>query len=233
MRDLPVELGRRQRRVVGVREADVEEERLLRLGLALDELHRRLGDVALDLPAILHGVRPHLLQIAVRFGFPDVRLGRGDGGLGHAGALHAVAIQGAIGGLEDADMVLVEALAGRPALLARAEMPLAGDAGGVALALEQLAQRHFAGLEGIRRAPDDDGAETQPLRIAPGHQRRARRRASRLHQVLRQPQALAGELVDARRRHAADLARAVGADVAVADVVGQHDDDVRFVLGIR
>ena len=106
-------------------------------------------------------------------------------------------------------------------------------AGGVALALEQLTQGHFAGLEGVRRAPDDDGAETRTQRIAPGHERRARGRASRLHQVLRQPQPLAGELVDARGRHAPDLARAIGADVAVADVVGQHDDDVRSVLGMR
>ena len=72
-----------------------------------------------------------------------------------------LAIEGAVGGLEDADAVLVEALAGRPALLARPEMPLAGHAGGVAAALEQLAQGHFAGLEGVRRAPDDDGAETR------------------------------------------------------------------------
>ena len=64
--------------------------------------------------------------------------GRGDGGLGHPGALHAVAVQGAVGSLEDAYAVLVKALAGRPTLFARPEMPLADDGGGVAPALEQL-----------------------------------------------------------------------------------------------
>ena len=106
-------------------------------------------------------------------------------------------------------------------------------AGGVALAFEELTQGHFVGLEGIRRATADDGAETQTHRITPGHERRARRRAPRLHQELCQTQSLAGELVDAWGRHAPDLARAIGADVAVADVVGQHDDDVRSVLGMR
>ena len=88
-------------------------------------------------------------------------------------------------------MVLVEALSGGPTDLARSEVPLAGDGGGVALALEQLTEGHFARLEGVRRAADDDGAETHPLRIAPGHERRARGRACRLDQVLRQSQALA------------------------------------------
>ena len=54
---------------------------------------------------------------------------------GRPAALHAIAVQGAIRGFEDAHVVLVEALAGRPALLARAEVPLAGHPGGVAALL--------------------------------------------------------------------------------------------------
>ena len=42
-----------------------------------------------------------------------------------------------------------------------------------------------------------------------------------LDQVLRQSQPLASELVDARRRASSQLAAAVWAHVAVADVVGQ------------
>ena len=180
---------------------------------------------------VLQGVGPHLLQVAVRIGLPDVRLGRGDGGLGQARALHALAIQRAVGGFEDAHVVLVEALSSGPADLAPTQVPLAGDGGGVALALEQLAQRQFSRLEGVRRAPDDDGAEAHPLRIAAGHERRARGRARRLDQVLRQSQALAANRVNARGRHAPDLPRPISADVTVANVIAQHDDDVRFVGG--
>jgi hypothetical protein len=43
-----------KRRVVGVREADHEEEGLLRLCLAVDELDRRVGDVTLDLPTVVY-----------------------------------------------------------------------------------------------------------------------------------------------------------------------------------
>ena len=60
----------------------------------------------------------------------------------------------------------------------------------------------------------------------PGHQRRARRCAAGLDQILREAQTLAGELVDARRRRAAQLAAAVGPEVAVADVVGEDEHDV-------
>src|SRR6185295_9976391 len=144
------------------------------------------------------------------------------GGLGHSRALHALAIQGAVGGLQNAHVVLIEPLSSGPADLACTEVPLASDGSGVALALEQLAKRHLTRLEGVRRAPDDDGAEANPLRIASGDERRARGRARRLDQVLRQSQALAANRVDAWGRHAPDLSRAVGADVSVTDVVAQH-----------
>ena len=52
----------------------------------------------------------------------------------------------------------------------------------------------------------------------------------RLDQELRQPQAFGGELIDARRRRPAQLAAAIGADVAVADVVGENEEDVGLHL---
>ena len=226
MCDLPVNSGAASRGIVRVGPADKEEERLLRGGLLLDELHRRGRDVSLHLAAVLQGVGPHLLQVAVGLRLPDPRLGGGDSRLGQAGALHGVAIHGAVGGLDDAHMILVVALPGRPALLARAEVPLADVAGGIALTLEQLTQRHFTRLQGVGRAGDDDGAESGALGIAAGLECRARRAATRFDEELGEPQALARELVDAGRRHAAHRARAIRADVAVADVVTQHDDDV-------
>ena len=61
-----------------MREADIEEERLVGFGLAFDELYRRLGDVTLDLSAILQRIRPRLFHDSVRIGFPDPRFRRCD-----------------------------------------------------------------------------------------------------------------------------------------------------------
>jgi hypothetical protein len=47
---------------------------------------------------------------------------------------------------------------------------------------------------------------------------------------LRQPQAFARQLIDAGRRRAARFAAAVWAEVAVADVVGEDEDDVRLLV---
>ena len=69
--------------------------------------------------------------------------------------------------------------------------------------------------------------------IAPGHQCGARRRAGRLDQELRQPQTFGGELIDARRRRPAQFSAAIGADVAVADVVGENEEDVGLRLLLR
>ena len=100
----------------------------------------------------------------------------------------------------------------------RAEVPLAEDRRRVARALEQLAHRVGAARERVRAAGDDDQRQPVADRILPGHQRRARRRAGGLDEILREAQALAGELVDTRRRRAAQLAAAVGTQIAVADV---------------
>ena len=217
---------------MGIREADIEEEWLSGLCRRASEMHRRLRDLALHQAAIVHRIGPYLFHRAGRIGLPDVRLGRGNHGFGQAAALHGVAIQGAIRGFEDPHVVLIETLARRPALLARAEMPLACHTSRVARALEQFAESHLARLERVRRAAGDDGREAQPLRIAPGDQCRPRGCAGWLDQVLRQAQTLRGNGIDAWRRHAADFAPAIGTNIAVADVVAEHDDDVRFVLGI-
>ena len=58
-----------------------------------------------------------------------------------------------------------KALTGRPALLTRAEMPLACNTGGVARALNSSPSVTLARLERVRRARDDDCGEPQPLRI--------------------------------------------------------------------
>ena len=70
---------------------------------------------------------------------------------------------------------------------------------------------------GLRRAGAD--------RVAAGQQRRARDGARELDVEVVEPDAFGGELVDARRERAAHAA--VDADLAPAEVVGKHQDDVR------
>ena len=76
----------------------------------------------------------------------------------------------------------------------------------------------------------DDQRQAVADRILPRHQRCSRRRAGRLDQKLRQPQPLAGQLVEARRRRAPQLSTAIGAEVAVPHVVGENEDDVGLLL---
>ena len=66
----------------------------------------------------------------------------------------------------------------------------------------------------------------EALLVAAGQQAGARRAAVRARDVaLRAADAVLGDRVDVRRR---DVLAAVDADVGVAEVVGQDDDDVGF-----
>ena len=74
-------------------------------------------------------------------------------------------------------------------------------------------------IQGPRRHPSHAGL----VRIEPGQQRRAGGAAPRAVIELRHPHAFGGDSIDVGRR---DLA-AEAADVAVAHVVGEDQDDVR------
>ena len=114
-----------------------------------------------------------------------------------------------------------------------AEVPLADHAGGVAARLEQLGDRDLVGRQALgarcRAAPSAPRPPATPYmpaadRQAAGQERRPARRAHRLHVE-------AGPLLP-RRRHGveprrADVRAAEGAEIAVAEVVGEDDDDVR------
>jgi hypothetical protein len=47
---------------------------------------------------------------------------------------------------------------------------------------------------------------------------------------LREPQPLAGQLVDARRRRTAQFTAAVRTQIAVADVVGENEYDIGLAV---
>ena len=109
-----------------------------------------------------------------------------------------------------------------------AEMPFAPHAGGVALRRQQLRDGDLPQRQPVRTAADRDFVGSRADREAAGHERRPRGRALRLDVEVEQAHAFAGELVDARRGRAAKDAAAVDAQLAIAEVVRQHEDDVRL-----
>ena len=116
---------------------------------------------------------------------------------------------------------LVEAVRGRQALRLGPEMPLAEDRGGVA-------ERRGTCRPSCRRAQRacsrcrERSTSDRPLRIeycpVISAARDGVQAGSTRYCVSRMPSL--GELVDARRRRAAQFAAAVGAEVTVADIVG-------------
>ena len=110
-----------------------------------------------------------------------------------------------------------------------AEVPLADAGGGVALGLESLGQRDLVGRQPAGGVGEQHAARCRwhmPAadRQPAGEQRRPARRADLGRRVeLREPHALGGHAVEVRR---ADGRVAVAAEVAVAEVVGEDDDDV-------
>ena len=112
------------------------------------------------------------------------------------------------------------------------EMPLAYDAGSVALLLEQLGKRNFARMQPRVRVRKKDAApKTHPHRMAPREQRRPRRSADRRGDVeICEARPFTGHAVEVRRTK---LRRPIDADVAIALIVGKDDDDVGRSRGAR
>ena len=116
----------------------------------------------------------------------------------------------------------VEPLVGRLAAALReiaAQVPLAKQRRRIPGRLQGLGDGHFpqrdaAGLRGARSN-----------RVASGHERRPRHGAGELDVEVVEPNAVSGELVEARRDVAAHAA--VGADFSPAKVVGKDQDNVR------
>ena len=126
---------------------------------------------------------------------------------------------------DDVAVEVVEAAVLRPVLLVGvAEVPLADHRRLVADVLQRLRQRALVGRQAVGVAGEDhQRLQAVAHRIAAGHQRRARRRADGLAVERLEPHAALGQRVDVRRL---DLAAAI-AEVGVAEVVGEDDDDVR------
>ncbi|MNZ40180.1 hypothetical protein D3C78_576880 [compost metagenome] len=224
----------RQRRHVHQGEGNVRQEGFAGLRIALDEGRGPLGDLGVQ--RALAG-EVELLDLAR--GFPlaclvDVLRRRKllvPALLAAKGRRHAVALVGVgphhlIVGTWHA-IPFIEALVGGEARFAAAQVPLAPDPGGISLPGQQLREGDLPQRQTIRRIavgyPVGSGAD----RETPGHQRRTGRSALRLDVEIGQAHAFGGQLVDARRFGTAQHTAAIGSQFAVAEVVVQHDDDVR------
>ena len=120
--------------------------------------------------------------------------------------------------------VVVEAVPGRQEFRAIAQVPLAVDGGGVVAALEDLGDQGLVGVDADLGARPECSQDTDAVRVAAGQQRGPRGRADGLGDVeVGEDAALFGHAVEVGRGVALC---AKGADVGVAQVVGEDDDDV-------
>ena len=105
-----------------------------------------------------------------------------------------------------------------------AAVPLADEAGDVAGFAEQVAERPLAERDAIRAAVRERVDHPTALRIPPGQEGRPGGRADRRRRVvLRQHRAVGRHRVDGRRARRPEVA---APEVAEAEVVGHHHDDV-------
>ena len=105
-------------------------------------------------------------------------------------------------------------------------MPFAGEEGVVAAGLQDRGQRPFRRRQAAALALERDGRHAAAIGDAPGLHCGAARRAARLAVERPELHALVRNPVEVRRRLAAVLAAAVHAHVAVAEIVGDDEDDV-------
>jgi hypothetical protein len=112
-------------------------------------------------------------------------------------------------------------------IIVRAEVPLADEAGGVAERAQDLGEGLLGGGQtdgGILRAPGEGALVAEALGIAAGDQAGAVGRAVGVGDVGAGKDHAAGG--DAVEPGGGDFLGAVEADVAVAELVGEDDDDV-------
>jgi hypothetical protein len=112
-------------------------------------------------------------------------------------------------------------------------MPFAKVASGVALTGKQLGDRNFPPSQSVRQAGARYGVCAASDRVTSGHDGRAAWRALGLHIKVEEAHAFAGELVDARRGRAGQNAAAVDAQLAIAKIIHQDENDVGLFLPCR
>jgi hypothetical protein len=139
-----------------------------------------------------------------------------DFGVAHEDArVHVVAVR-------DAE-VTVEAAAGGQVGRRASEVPLADAHGAVAGALEHVGEGRLVETEAIRVLREEDARDADARGVAAGQERGARRRTDGVRGAeIGEAHALGGHAVEVG---GAD-ARAVAAEIAVAEIVAEDEDDV-------
>ena len=125
----------------------------------------------------------------------------------------------------------VEALIGREAPFGMAQMPLAVGRGRIALGRQCFGNGDFPLRQTIHRRVERHRAVAGTHGIAPGQQRRPAGRALCLDVEIGEPHAFLRQRIEARRGRTAGDAAAVDAELAVAQVVHQHQHDIRLAGG--
>ncbi|MNF62714.1 hypothetical protein D3C84_443990 [compost metagenome] len=109
-----------------------------------------------------------------------------------------------------------------------AQMPFAGEVGVVATGFQHRGQRPFGSRQTAALTLKGHGGHAAAVGDAPGLHGGPARRATGLGVKRIEGGALGGQLINARGRHASPDTATVGAQVTVAGVVGDDEQDVGF-----
>ncbi len=145
--------------------------------------------------------------------------------------LVGLALQEAVVAVEPARQRPLVEWASDRRLFHRRQVPLADDEGRIAVRPQHLrdragALRHRAGAVRKAGVPVGEPAHADRVMVAPGQQRRPRRRAQRRGVEVRVAQAAGGQPIDVRRLDRG----AVTAEMREAEIVEQHHQHIRRPL---
>ncbi|MNP15273.1 hypothetical protein D3C76_1076260 [compost metagenome] len=239
------ELRRWQVGLVNLHEVDVDKERLAGFGRGVEKLQRRLFHIVVeernahDTGLAIHyrGVDVLAVDLELFNGF-FTGLGR-QRALSHLGEhgtgffIH-VREPGRVGigvGIEviEADVLHhVVTLGIGQCVIGLAQVPLAGEVSLIAAGFQHRCQCPFSRWQTTALALERHRGHAAAVGDAPGLHRGAAWGAAWLGIEGVEGGALCGEPVDARRWHPSTYAAAVGAQVTVASVVGDDEQDIGF-----
>jgi hypothetical protein len=118
----------------------------------------------------------------------------------------------------------------RQVLVAVAEMVFTELTGGIAQRLEQLGDGRVSRFQTDGRTRNADLRKAGAQRALAGDERRPPRRAALLGVIVGEHHAFFGDAIDIRRL-VAHQAKRIGADIGLADIVAEDDEDVRLAAG--
>ena len=238
-RRLSLVLRRRKVRLVHLHEVDAHEEGLRRMGMLVEIIERRLLDIFVEERDADHALlgRVHILAVDLEVLMRRLARVAGERALGHLIehrpklGIHVrepgrVPVGVGVEVIEADVFHHVVALRGGERIVGLAEMPLAGEERVVAARLEHGSERPFRRRKAAALALEGHGGHAAAVRDAARLHRGASRRAGGLSVEGQKLHALDRDAVEVRRRGAAIVAAAIGAHVAVAEVVRDDQQDV-------